>query len=365
VYDSNANNYGLNTLNQGIGKIASPASDYPNYGLMHNKFVVFDTQAEDPMKPVVWTGSTNFTAGGINLDPNNVMVIQDQSLAIAYQIEFNEMFGSEGAMPDPAQARFGPDKTDNTPHEFIIDGKRVECYFSPSDGTHQQILSSIASTDHSAEVATMLITRQDIGDALVKRFDEGKVVRVLINDYDQYGEPVLNTLLSSLGEDVRLKGEPGIMHHKYMIVDQEAADADPLVLTGSHNWSSSAAYRNDENTVIVHDQGVANAYYQEFVERFAAGELLVSDRGTLPPSDIRNTCVVYPNPASQWIRIDTPANQSPQRLMLMDASGRQIREMLSPGTRSIDISELPAGMYFLHVTLEKGEQSVHKILVIR
>jgi hypothetical protein len=111
--------------------------------------------------------------------------------------------------------------------------------------------------------------------------------------------------------------------------------------------------------------GVANAYYQEFVERFSLGELLVSVQGTMLPSGGRRTCVVYPNPASQWIRIAAPATQVPRHLRLVDAAGRQIREVLPPGTRSIDIRGLPEGIYFLHITLDKGEQSVHKILVIR
>jgi phosphatidylserine/phosphatidylglycerophosphate/cardiolipin synthase-like enzyme len=365
VYDSNSNNYGLNTLDGSIGKLGSPKADYPVYGLMHNKFVVFDAESSDPMKPLVWTGSTNFTEGQINLDPNNVIVIQDQSLALAYRLEFNEMFGSDGPLPDKDNARFGPDKTDNTPHEFLIGGKRIECYFSPSDGAHQQILSSIASADHEVGVATMLITRQDIGDALAGKHDDGKEVQVVINGYDQYGEPVLNTLLASLGDGVRLKGEPGIMHHKYMIVDQGDATADPLVLTGSHNWSSSAEYRNDENTLIIHDQGVANAYYQEFVKRFSAGQILSAAGGPILLSGKHAEVLVYPNPADRTIQIRTLPERDPFQLRLIDGTGRVVIEQLPPNTREVDVSGLPDGIYFLYVTLERGEQVVQKIIVIR
>jgi phosphatidylserine/phosphatidylglycerophosphate/cardiolipin synthase-like enzyme len=365
VYDSNSNNFGLNTLDRSIGKLGSPKADYPVYGLMHNKFVVFDAASADPMKPLVWTGSTNFTEGQINLDPNNVIVIQDQSLALAYRLEFNEMFGSDGLLPDKDNARFGPDKTDNTPHEFLVGGKRIECYFSPSDGAHQQILSSIASADQEVEVATMLITRQDIGDALAGKHDEGKEVQVVINGYDQYGEPVLNTLLASLGDGVRLKGEPGIMHHKYMIVDQGDENEDPLLLTGSHNWSSSAEYRNDENTLIVHDQGVANAYYQDFVKRFAAGQVLSTPGAQVLLPGKRRALLVYPNPAVRAIQIRTLPEQLPSQLRLIDGTGRVVIGQLPPDTREMDVSGLPEGIYFLHATLENGEQVVQKIMVVR
>jgi len=275
VYDGNIDASGVESLNAAIGKIASPVSEYPLYGIMHNKFVVFDADAADPDQPIVWTGATNFTDGQINTDPNNVVIVQDKSLAKAFQLEFNEMFGSDGAQPDAGTAKFGPDKADNTPHEFIIGGNRVECYFSPSDGTHSQILNTIATADYSIHIATMLITKTDIAYDLVEKNEAGMDVKVLINNFDQYGEPIVETLKESLDEDVRVTGETGIMHHKYMIVDQAEAGSDPILLTGSHNWSSSAQFRNDENTLVFHDQAVANAYYQEFVERFANGQLIV------------------------------------------------------------------------------------------
>lgn len=275
VYDSNTDAVGVQSLVPGIGKIASPPSQFPLYGIMHNKFVVFDANSADPDQPVVWTGATNFTDGQINRDPNNVVVIQDKSLALAFRLEFNEMFGSSGDQPDGAVSRFGSLKTDNTPHDFVIGGKKVECYFSPSDGTHGRILETIQTADHSLHIATMLITKTDIGYSLADKNDAGLDVKVLINGFDQYGEPIVNTLKASLQEDIRLPGEPGIMHHKYMIVDQGFAESDPILLTGSHNWSSSAQFRNDENTLVIHDQGMANAFYQEFVVRFSHGDVLV------------------------------------------------------------------------------------------
>jgi len=53
-----------------------------------------------------------------------------------------------------------------------------------------------------------------------------------------------------------------------MIIDQYAPISDPMVFTGSHNWSAAADNDNDENTLIVHDATLANVYYQQFVHRF-------------------------------------------------------------------------------------------------
>jgi phosphatidylserine/phosphatidylglycerophosphate/cardiolipin synthase-like enzyme len=363
VYDGDVNALGIQELDNGIGKIASPPADYPHYGIMHNKFVVIDAESADPTKPVVWTGSTNFTYNQIHTDPNNVIVIQDQSLARAFRLEFEEMFGSQDAQPDATEARFGPDKADNTPHEFIIGGKQVECYFSPSDGTHHQILKAIGSADHAIHVATMLITRQDIGTALASESDQGRDVEVLINDYDTHGEAVMDILKASLGADMRLHGEAGILHHKYMIVDQAHAAADPLVLTGSHNWSESAQVRNDENTLIVHDQRLANAYYQEFVPRFRNGEILVSDgnskRDPLPDSRV----MLYPNPASGQIWIHTAEGVEIASITLMDPSGRILEQYFHTFASPLDISSIQEGLYLMQIVLQDGDSILRKIII--
>lgn len=275
VYDINQSNFGTDELDPAIGKMASPVSEYPNYGIMHNKFVVFDALSENHDAPVVWTGATNFSAGQINMDPNDVVLIQDKSLAIAYRLEFNEMFGSEGAQPDAKISRFGPDKLNDTPHEFIIGGKRVESYFSPSDNTHTKILETLRTADTDLNVATMLITKSDLAYAIRDAHESGVATQVLVKDEASCTDLVVSTLKNSLQEKFKVAGEAGIMHHKYAIVDQSDASSDPILLVGCHNWSASAQFRNDENTLLIHDQDIANQYYQEFVNRYKAGLLLV------------------------------------------------------------------------------------------
>lgn len=330
VYDSNTDNSGINTVDAGIGKIASPTSDYPIYGIMHNKFVVFDALSTDANDPLVWTGSTNFTADQINTDPNNVIIIQDQSLAKAYRLEFNEMFGSEGLTPDNVNSKFGPDKTDNTPHEFVIGGNRVECWFSPSDGTNSRIIGSIKSAESELCVATMLITRTDIGYAISDMAAAGTTAKVIVNTEANCNETVVNTLKSALGGNFREMGESGIMHHKYLIADPSGTD--PQVLTGCHNWSSSAEARNDENTLIIHNATIANIYYQEFTERFGNGNYIIdapvtgNDYVSMPendtitfnviedddvPGDFNLTIIQYPNNGSAEIEGDSAITYIP------------------------------------------------------
>lgn len=238
-------------------------------GIMHNKFIIFDAQSDDANDPIVWTGSTNFTDGQINLDANNVIIVQDQSLARTYQIEFEEMWGSYGDEPNATLARFGSTKLNNTPHNFLIDGKIVECYFSPSDGVNNKIVEVIETANNDLSVGTMLITRITMAEAIVARKDAGVAVNVITNNEGNNNSTVNEMLSESLTTHYTFdEVSSGILHHKYMIVDQGAPASDPITFTGSHNWSAAADNENDENTLIIHDATMANIYYQQFVHRF-------------------------------------------------------------------------------------------------
>jgi phosphatidylserine/phosphatidylglycerophosphate/cardiolipin synthase-like enzyme/DNA/RNA endonuclease YhcR with UshA esterase domain len=265
-------NEDIKLLNAEIGKIESKTGD--DYGIMHNKFLVFDAYSSDPDDALVWTGSTNFTDNQLHYDANNVIIIQDKSLAIAYTLEFNEMFGSDGDQPIDTLAKFGPFKTDNTPHEFIIGGSRVECYFSPSDGTTKHIKKGIESAESDLEIACMLITRSDLGRAVAAQSNSGIDAKVIENTYDQWNDYVADIMIDELDENFKTNGEGGNMHHKYMIADQSNSSSDPFVLTGSHNWTNAAETKNDENTLIVHDPVVVNQYFQDFTARFNNGAFM-------------------------------------------------------------------------------------------
>jgi phosphatidylserine/phosphatidylglycerophosphate/cardiolipin synthase-like enzyme len=260
-------NSGITDLAPVINHIYSPTSSA--YNIMHNKFVVIDAAHSDPMKPLVWTGSTNWTDRQINRDNNSVIIVQDQTLARAYTIEFNEMWGSEGPVADTSASRFGSFKTDNTPHDFIIGGKKVESYFSPSDNVNSQLINTIDQADSNAYFASMLITRSDVAQALVDESAAGAEVMGIIDNITsttQYG--LLSGQLTS--NELFVNADPQIiMHHKYLITDHGQDTMDPTLWVGSHNWSTNANTRNDENTLVIHDADLVDQYYQEFYSRIS------------------------------------------------------------------------------------------------
>lgn len=264
VTDGGTNNSAIPDLVAGIGKIARPVTT----GIMHNKFMAIDAYSNNPNDPIVWTGSCNWTDQNVNTDANNVLYIQDQSLAKVYTLEFNEMFGSTSAVPNAANAKFGPNKSDNTPHELVIGGKRIEVYFSPSDGVNSQIVDHINTANSDLEIGTMLITRIIMSNAIIARKNAGVSSKVIISNRSTSDATVVADLTASLGNYFKEYHEQGLLHNKSMIVDQSNPNSDPFVWTGSHNWSDAANVSNDENSIVIHDAAISNLFYQEFQERF-------------------------------------------------------------------------------------------------
>ncbi len=237
-------------------------------GLMHNKFFVIDGRGGAPDSVWVWTGSWNPTDPGTNGDYQNSIEIQDPALAGAYTMEFNEMWGSDTDVPNAALSRFGARKTDNTPHRFVIGGRNVECYFSPSDHTTSHIIDALGAAQHSIEAALLTLTRSDIATTILAEKNAGRKTRLIVDNSTDQGSQV--TYLQNNGVDLLLKPSniTVFFHHKYGLVDAENFHWQGTVLTGSHNWTSSAENANNENLLVVHDPAIANQYLQEFAQRY-------------------------------------------------------------------------------------------------
>lgn len=318
-------------------------------GIMHNKFVIIDAQSSNPDDPIVWTGSTNFTEAQVDLDANNVIIVQDQSLAKAYQIEFEEMWGSTGDLPDATNAKFGPEKKNNTPHEFMINGHRVESYFSPSDGVNSQLAQHIKTTDYDLSIATMLLTRDEIAAEIDTANMNTNRVNMLTDAEGNNGTSVNTTLSAALGSHYVFYGLSGIMHNKYMIVDEGDAQSDPFVWTGSHNWSAAANNDNDENTLVVHDATIANLYYQNFVYLYEASSGILT--GVKKIGENSAQFKVFPNPVRNGnvtVSFSISQNENSGVIQLIDMNGRKVFQ------RSVSITKGENKLTYKFPTSYKG-----------
>jgi len=205
-------------------------------GLMHNKFLIIDADDED--RSWVMTGSTNFTNEQMDIDPNHIVFVQDKNLAKAFEIEFEEMWGSEGAAPDLSNTKFGVAKSDNTPHEFMINGSRVELYFSPSDKVSRKINRAIGEAQSTIDAALLIFTKWETRDVLLDEINRGTKFRAIIEDQEN-SEDIISSL-DAVGADIIEHSPMAQLHHKYAIIDESLQNENSKVILGSHNWTHSA-----------------------------------------------------------------------------------------------------------------------------
>ena len=328
IADDDVTNIMLGSLNPNIPIVYR---DPAPAGIMHNKFIIVDVNSTN--NSWVMGGSTNWTnPSNLFNDYNNLIFIQDEAIAKVYTLEFEEMWGGV----------FGHNKLDNTPHNFKVNEKDVEVYFSPSDQTTSHILEFINEVDYNLEFGLLSFTRDDLGLAVIVKDGEfGVNVRGIVEQENVSGSEFSNLIAAG----VNVKSHQGVthsFHHKYAISDANSIASDPTVLTGSHNWSSNAENNSDENTLIIHDETTANIYLQEFEKRWGelSGANAIDELISIEVS-------IFPNPSAGIINIKSELIINQINLYAVDG-----KHLLTTESTTIDIAI--KGIYFLKIITDKG-----------
>jgi phosphatidylserine/phosphatidylglycerophosphate/cardiolipin synthase-like enzyme len=202
--------------------------------LMHHKYIIADGRR-------VWISSANMTEDSFCSQFNNSMVIDDPTIVGAYLTEHQRM----------AEMRsFGPTE-DLGPTE----SGNYSVYFSPRSPASQpsrwfiDLLAAIETSTSSIDFMIFALTRQEVGDALVRAQERGVRVRgVVAHRFST--EPAISAMLDA-GIDLRFDD----VHSKVMVIDT-------TVVTGSANWSRSA-WSNNENSLWIRDVSLADTYRAE------------------------------------------------------------------------------------------------------
>ncbi len=333
------------------------ALNFPVYfrdgdGIMHNKFVIAD--ADIPQQAWLWTGSTNFSSNQLSSDPNHAYIIHDQAIAKSYRKEFEEIWGRQANHSD---GHFGDFKTDNTVHQFQIGDMLVESYFSPSDETNCHILEALQSADYQVEIGLLLLTKEDLIDQIIALHDNGIDIRVILDDESSSSTAVARLRQAQI--PLAIHDFSPIFHHKYAIIDEGHPDSDPTVISGSHNWTWSADNINDENTLIFHDQSVANIFRQEFEARW-------EELNPTATEEFETKAIMpFPNPASAWIQLSNPFDQ-PCSIELFNIMGHQLYGTQVEAQSDFILNLNPgwiSGVYVLK-TSWPDHQTIHQIRIV-
>ncbi len=214
---------------------------------MHNKFVIIDANQ-------VWTGSWNLTDSGTYRNNNNILVIHSPRLAENYTVEFEEMF---------VDKQFGATSPDDTPYpEINLNGVRIENVFESEGKARDRIIELIRGAKSSVAFMAFVFTDDDIANAMIDKGREGLEVSGIIEtrNVEATGSAFLRLLRARV--EVIEDGNPYIMHHNVILID------NAIVITGSYNFSSSAADYNDENLLIMHSPEVGAQYRAEYDKLF-------------------------------------------------------------------------------------------------
>ncbi|PKN54415.1 MAG: hypothetical protein CVU56_26730 [Deltaproteobacteria bacterium HGW-Deltaproteobacteria-14] len=228
--------------------------------IMHNKFLVVDGR-------FVATGSMNHSEAGVFRNNNNLVVIDDAMLAADYTVEFEHMF-IDGA--------FGRSKVSFAHPPVTVGQTQIQVAFSPADDPELVLRDALASADHNVYFMIYSFTHADIAADLIAAKQAGVDV---VGVYDRFGATsgyATDEALAGAGVPVLLDGNEnqigasgGKLHHKVMIIDA-GTGSDPMVITGSFNWSGNASTDNDENLIILRGADAVAPFMAEFCEVFDA-----------------------------------------------------------------------------------------------
>lgn len=276
----------LSILHQGNIPIVDDTEDgSKGTGLMHHKFIVVDNE-------IIIVTSANFTLSGIHGDfnntqtrgnANNLLKIESSELAQLFTEEFKLMWGDgKGGKKD---SQFGINKLKRSPKTINIGQSQVTVKFSPNSSkddwqvTTNGLISNVLNQAKSfINLALFVFSDQQIANTLDIKNNQEIEIKALIDPefafrYYSEGLDMLGVALSNncqyekdnqpwqknintFGITNLPKGDK--LHHKFAIID------DNIIITGSHNWSASANYQNDEALLIIKNPVITAHYQQEF-----------------------------------------------------------------------------------------------------
>lgn len=138
-------------------------------------------------------------------------------------------------------------------------------YFTPRAHAAEAIVNAIDASEHEVLVQAYGFTHNALAQALVRAHQRGVNVRVLLDKKSQASNRYVIAVLEDAAIDVRQDGKHAIAHNKVMVIDQD------VVITGSFNFTHSAATRNAENFLVMRSADLAEQYRVQWQSHWAHG----------------------------------------------------------------------------------------------
>ena len=268
--------------------------------IMHNKFAILSRINEDHSKsPIaVLAGSTNWTENGCYRQANVVHISKTPGVLENY----TKMFETLVATRDNRRAT----KTAINKHNSIPSSPERFGGFSPRSklADIKAMSKIIASAKRDLLFATAFKLRDEITDAIlgqpndsilrmgIQNSSSAKITGVHRDRTASFtAAALLPRGLEGWLRETTAKQRGNIRVHTKAIIIDVTSDT-PIIISGSHNFSTNASKNNDENYLIIRrDTDVADVYlceilriYDHYRFRFSAKEKLKAGEPTAPPS---------------------------------------------------------------------------------
>ncbi|PSR55112.1 endonuclease [Adhaeribacter arboris] len=133
-----------------------------------------------------------------------------------------------------------------------------QVYFSPGTDCLNAILEQIETARTSLKICVFTISDDRITQAILQAHRSHVAVKIITDNEKLFDMGSDIKQLAQAGIPIRVDNTANHMHHKFAIVD------NGLVLTGSYNWTRSAAKYNHENLVITSAKSIVTDFGYEF-----------------------------------------------------------------------------------------------------
>ncbi len=313
----------------------------------HNKFMVL--LKGNTKKPTeVWTGSTNLSDGGIHGQTNVGHWVRNEAVAGKFKdywgllskdpggqigddrsavMKKNEAFCAAveaiqelptdvTKIPEGVTAVFSPRTAIdvlNTYFDMIDKAQSVAC-ITLAFGVAKDLKDRLKDNKPDNQIVFMLLEKEDKPapprkDAKPQATPPAPFVRLTArnNVYQAYGEflqgdPVYGFAKETNAKQLEFNKHVTYIHSKFLVMDP--LGDDPIVVTGSANFSKASTEGNDENMLIIRkNQRVADIYFTEFQRLFNHYyfRAVHTKAKRLRPNDPANSLFLREAPA-EWLR---------------------------------------------------------------
>lgn len=145
-----------------------------------------------------------------------------------------------------------------TANKLLLHPHDSGVYFSPGRQCREAIAEELNRAALSVDICVFTISDNRLSEAILDCHNRGVKVRIITDNdkTEDRGSDIYN--LAARGITVRVDNTPHHMHHKFAVFDRKR------LLTGSYNWTRTAAECNHENILLSDDQRIVSPFRTEF-----------------------------------------------------------------------------------------------------